>query len=423
VRKPAFNPSTGLTLVGVLLFASPGAAVPDLPPVSHAPTPTPPDAATGPAQQPYRHFADAGAGFWGPGREEPEPDPLPPTIKLGLFAPARGGDGRSAQQAAELALAEANRAGGYRGRPFELCFRPDDGPWGAATPRLVELANREGVWAAVGGLTGETAHLAELVAAKLWLPVVVTWAPDRTIDYANVPWVFRVAPDDGQQAELLLDRTLAWGLGLPLVLAAEHRDAGVALDRLTEAARRRGLPPPVSRRYSPAAPLAVLDELVLTGPAAPGAVLVWGPARDAGRVLDALARRGYTGLRLAPASLASGAGLAREGLVVAAPYDLATSTPAQADFARRYHARFGSLPEPEAGLAYDAWQVLLAAIGKGGLNRARIRDALAATRHLGQSGILQFSSLGGNPTPPVLVQARTGRWQRLPTERPAAPTR
>lgn len=401
----------------LLLLASPARATPPSGPPSgppaappSAPPSDPPSAPLDRNPAPYHDLSQAGSGFWGPGRES-EPATLPATVKVGLFGPERSVEGIALRRGAELALQEANAGGGCcGGLPFALVFRADDGAWGTAAPRVVALTHEDRVWAIAGGLDGHRAHLAELVAAKLWVPVIIPWAADRTIDYANVPWVFRVAPDDGRQADLLLRFAREQGAAGVRVLAEEDRDARISTERVVDAARRLGLPPPEVRTFSPLAPP---EETARAAREAAGAspLLVWARPGVALPVLHALRSQGFGGLLLAPGTLALPEAVAIEGLVVASPFDLTRPSPALAAFFELYRSRFGEEPSPLAVLAYDTMALTLHAIRAAGLNRARIRDALARTDHAGLSGRIRFDGLGGNPAEPVLLQARGGRWE------------
>ena len=111
-----------------------------------------------------------------------------------MLAPARREAGERLREGIALAVDEANARGGLAGLPFETVYRADDGPWGRGASQVTALAYEDSTWVIVGGLEGGDAHLAELVAAKLWIPVVTPTAGDLSIDYANVPWVFRCFP-------------------------------------------------------------------------------------------------------------------------------------------------------------------------------------------------------------------------------------
>jgi len=67
------------------------------------------------------------------------------------------------------------------------------------------------------------------------------------------------------------------------------------------------------------------------------------------------------------------------------------------DFARRFQQRFGHQPDYLAAYSYDAVRLLIAAIRKAGLNRVRIREAIASmgTWH-GVTGTIRWDNGGGN---------------------------
>ncbi len=72
------------------------------------------------------------------------------------------------------------------------------------------------------------------------------------------------------------------------------------------------------------------------------------------------------------------------------------------------------MPAPAYALAEpDATRLLIAAIRAGGLNRARIRDALAGGEpFVGATGEIRFDGTGGNVSPPVLMVIPDGGFVR-----------
>lgn len=359
---------------------------------------------------PHLRLSERGSGFWGPGRERPDP-PLPPSVKIGLVGPAEGELGLELRRGATLALERANATGGFRGRPFELVFVPDDGAWGVAAGKVVQLAHRERVWAIVGGLDGHHVHLAELVVAKLWVPVITPWARDRTVDFANVPWVFRCGPDDGAQAAALLEHARAATATSPLLLIEDEREARTAAERCQEAAGRLGLPRLEELRWPAAGAPRSFVKASVSLTRLPPSVVVWGRRARAVELLQALREGGYQGLLLAPGHLVGPRARALAGLVVAAGYDPGSPSQELVQLRQRYAAAFGQRPDPLAAYTWDALSLVVAAIREAGLNRARIRDRMAASERLGATGRLRFNSLGGAVAAPVLLRATPTRWE------------
>ena len=362
---------------------------------------------------PYRKLSEAGAGFLGPGRNDPEPQGLR-SVRIGLIGPVGRPEGMRLREGVALAIAEANARGGYRNLPYELVFRPDDGPWGMGAKQVTALAYDDSVWVVLDGLDGAEAHLAELVAAKIWVPVVVPVASDFTIDYANVPWVFRCFPSDQRQAAALVRYAKGRGYGRLLVFTEADREGRTGLLRLRDMAGRSRFPLARTLEFNPQVPEAVLDSVKLSSA---DAVLVWGRPDSGLRLLLEIRRAGFEGPVLVPACIlspelsAQGSGLGE--LVLAAPYDLSRTDEALGALRRRYIAKTGQPPDPVALFAYDAANLVISAIQRAGLNRARIRDTLAEQAYEGVVGTIRFGGLRGTDTEPVLMRLEGGTWVRL----------
>lgn len=354
--------------------------------------------------EPYRDLSAAGAAFNGPGRDAVAPDTLS-AVRLGLLGPAQSPAGLALQLGVRTAVEEANAGGGYGGLPFVVVFRPDDGPWGVVASQVVHLAQEDQVWAVIGGLDGERAHAAELVAAKLWVPVLSPAAGDRTLDYANVPWMFRCLPDDRAQADSLAQLCARQGWQRLGVACEATRDGRIAAERLLEAARACSLSLALQVEYSPADPEQPAERLARCGAQA---LIIWGRPATALPLLARLRANGCTLPVLGPALLALPEVAAQEQtlgpLIVAAPADLSLPTP----------PALGEHPSYLALFAYDTTQLVIAALRRSGLNRAQLRDALADTPYTGLTGEFSFNSLGGLQRGPVLMVARQGRWVRWP---------
>lgn len=363
---------------------------------------------------PYRDLSTQGAAFLGPGRELEPPDTLS-VVRLGLTGPSVTLSGLDLQAGVALAVDQTNRAGGYRGLPYQVVFLPDDGPWGRVATQAIALIREHQVWAVIGGLDGERAHAAELVAAKLWTPVITPGAGDLTIDYANVPWVFRLMLDDRAQADLLVRAAGEHGWRRLALLTEGTRDGRTAGERVAEAVRAAGLSLFLHLEFSAVDPEEAVARLARTRP---DAVIAWArPASGAGLLL-ALRRAGVTTPLLVPAPMicpeVAAAGESLGEVLGAAPLDLGNGEPLVAEFRRAFVDRNGREPSPLAAYAYEAARVVIAAVERAGLNRARIRDELAATRMEGVTGTVTFDGLGGYRRPPVLVALVAGRWIRTP---------
>ncbi len=359
---------------------------------------------------PYRALSGAGVGFLGDGRELREPASLE-AVRVGVMFPEGKPEGLHLRYGVELAMEEANRHGGYRGLPYEAVVRSDDGPWGIAAKQVVRLAYEDSVWVILGTLDGHHTHLAELIAAKAWVPVVAPWTSDRSVDYANVPWVFRCMIDDGRQARCLVRHAKAREYDRIVVLTEGERESRRGWDRLRDAAREERCGFALHLEYDPRDPESIVPRVCNAGA---DALIVWGQPERLIPLLRRLRETGVTVPILGPAlllslSLAESA-IDLENILVASPFDLTIRRSELQAFDRRYREHAGMAPSPVALYAYDCMRMIQQAVERAGLNRARIRDELAGMSFGGLVGRIHFDGLGGNPAEPVLMALVGGKW-------------
>ncbi len=361
--------------------------------------------------QPYYDFSRGGSGFYGAGREIPDPTDLK-SVKIGVLGPEKDTAGLQLKAGVELAIEDFNRNGGYHGSiPYEVVFKADDGPWGVVGSRVVELAYEDKVWTIIGGLDGQRTHIAELIAAKVWIPVVTPSAADVSIDYANVPWVFRCAPADSRQVELLVGLARRRGYKSIVALTQAEREAYTGYKRLQERLRREHLALAGHFQYSGISSQQVIPRLKEIGA---DAIILWGSVASAVPLIEAIRATGVQIPILGPAILATPELAAKAGsigeVIVAAPFDLSHRSPERTVFDLRFRQKTGLEPWPLAYHAYDSARLVISSIQRAGLNRARIRDELACASFEGIAGKIEFDSLRGNTSSPLLMTPRNRRW-------------
>jgi len=273
------------------------------------------------------------------------------------------------------------------------------------------------VWAIVGSIDGASTHLAETVVAKARVSLVSPGSTDTTVNQANVAWAFSCLPSDDALARRLARHVADRGLAPALISATDH-DSHVAVRALLDALRSLRLAP--SSHVEVGAGEADTAELVQrTVAATPGAIVVVAAPRTSARLVGALRAGGYGGQIFGWASMGrraflSTAGPAAEGVVFPLPCDPGF---AAGEFSRAFAQEYGRAPDCTAVQTYDATRLVIESIERVGLNRARIRDALAAvSSRPGAAGSIAWGPLGRNLREPVLATVREGRV--VPLERP-----
>jgi ABC-type branched-subunit amino acid transport system substrate-binding protein len=101
------------------------------------------------------------------------------------------------------------------------------------------------------------------------------------------------------------------------------------------------------------------------------------------------------------------------GKVVAGyPYDPTSEEPQHIQFVHDFTEAFGEPPETYAAHAYDGMRMLIEAIQRAGLNRALIRDSLAAMKtYHGVTGMQEYDAVFSDRSPAALAVLESGRWE------------
>ncbi len=372
---------------------------------------------------PYRqHFVEP-LVFTGPGREKPEPQVQ--TVKIGVLAPLERSHeaylGQPIYWGAELALEEANATGGYRGTvPYALVVRNDTGLWGASANEIAKFTYEDSVWAVIGTVDGANTHIAIRVALKTELPIMNVADTDPTLVETKIPWVFRNIADDRQMAY-----TLVWhlyqerGFNRVAILRANNRYGRFGVAEFRSGSVRLGRPAPIEVNYEVAYQHQNPDfstQIERLQRVRPDAVVLWADAEAAGTLLRRMRAAGIAAPvfacdRVVHPRFLELAGDAAEGLVAAYPYDPGADIPELRRFQRQYRDRYGVEPTVYAAHAYDGMQMVIKAIEQAGLNRYRIRDALAnMSPYHGVTGEMVFDDAYSDRGPVTMATVRGGRF-------------
>ena len=372
-----------------------------------------------PTPAPYASISTTGVTYAGPGRESSY-DLRGPTIRIGVLAPLKGprkADGEAIIRAARMALQDEARKPLPGGLKLDLAIGDESGPaWGRVTDAVLHLVFNDHAVAIVTSANGATAHLGEQVGNKIGVPIL-TLSTDATTTQINLPWIFRLAPSDAQQAQVMA-RDIYRTRGFRRVLLVRERDHDGRMGgrEFVEAGRRLDVPAPAllaidPLRLDPGALLAAIRK------DSPQAIVFWTQPENTKRLLEALRAKGIhapiylsqqaaqadSGLRFSPQNAAgvkdpSGAG------IYTVNFGPEGTIPAES-FTRRYRAATGNYPSPVVVEAYDAVRLVAQAVRKAGPNRARVRDhILRAQDTSGAARKISFDSQGNNRAEVCLVR-------------------
>jgi branched-chain amino acid transport system substrate-binding protein len=355
-------------------------------------------------------------GFIGPLLAEDRPI-LAPGQRPGHAGEAKTVFGRSLLRGATLAMDEANRAGGYKGKPFELVRRTDLVQWGQTSNELVQFTYADNVWAVLSSVDSNHNHVLSRVSLKTEIPIVSAGSTDQTLTEHAIPWLARCINDDRQNAYEVLNYLFrVKGYHRVVVLRVNERDGRVGVMELMKGARRLGHPVLMELRFRPGdtdfrEPLQRLREL----PAQ--ALVIWGNPGEAGRIVRQMRELGMkhevVGFdRLAHPLFLKAAGDAAEGVVVAATMNPERNEPSWQAFRRTYRERHGEEPDAFAAHGYDGMRLIVESVRRGGLNRAKIRDAIFGLPTFpGVTGEIVFDSTHNDISRAWLARVEQGRFR------------
>lgn len=373
-------------------------------------------------QTPYKQFFVAPLEFLGPGREKPEPDV--DTVKIGIIAPLEMTHeayiGRPMLWGVQMAIDEANAAGGYKGKPFELVVRNDSGLWGASANEVVGFSYEDRVWAIIGTVDGANTHIGIRVALKTEVPFVNVADTDPTLVETKIPWIFRNVADDRQMAYTLLYYLYRErGYRRVAIFRADNRYGRFGVGEFRSGSVRLGRPTPMEINYEISYQNVNPDfsiQMERLEKVRPEAVVLWADAEAAGHIVKKMRARGlnmpiFASERVVNPVFLEIAGGAAEGVIATYPYNPNADIPELKAFNRNYRERFGHEPNTYAAHAYDGANMVIKAVRQAGLNRYRIRDALAEMkRYEGVTGEIVFDDVYSDRGAVILVTVQNGRF-------------
>ena len=373
-------------------------------------------------REPYKQFFVEPLTFTGPGREKPEPEVE--SVKIGVLAPIERSHeayiGQPMLRGTQMAIEEANAEGGYKGKPFELVVHNDTGLWGASANEIVAFSYEDSVWAVIGTVDGANTHIGIRVALKTELPMMNVADTDPTLVETKIPWIFRNIADDRQMAYAIAYHVYKErGFRRVAILRADNRYGRFGVSEFRAGSVRLRRPPPIEINYEISYENLNPDftiQLERLQKVKPDAVVLWADAEAAGSLLKRMSEAGldmpvFACDRVVHPRFLEIAGDAAEGLVAAYPYNPDADIPELKRFKKEYRERYDAEPTVYATHAYDGTWMVVKAIRQAGLNRYRIRDALAAIKHYeGITGDIIMDDVYADRGPVTLATVRQGRF-------------
>ncbi len=352
-------------------------------------------------------------------------------IGIGVIAELTGdipAVGASCRNAAELAAAEVNAAGGLNlgGRKHKIRLYVEDNAGSAerssaAAHRLIAQKN---VVAIVGPNASRYAVPASDAAEAARVVLITPWSttPSTTRDGktgAAKRYVFRACFTDpfqgkvvarfareelkARRAAVLFDAASEYNKGIAEIFKGSFEENGGRVVAFETYATN-------DRDFAP--------QLLAIRRAAPDVLFLPNYYSEVPLQVRQARRLGIKAPIIGSDSWGSGellklAGADVEGCSFTTHYAADAATPAATRFIQAYRARYGAIPDDVAALTYDAFGLLFLALETAGrADREAVRDAMARIpRYEGVTGTMHFKDGSGDPIKSaVILRIRDGKF-------------
>ncbi len=308
----------------------------------------------------------------------------------------------------EMLVQQTNEKGGLNGKKVVLLVKDTGGSSEKAVSFAKQLIDEEKVVAIIGPSTSGETMAVKAIAEEAKVPLLSLAAAEVIVNPVAT-YVFKFAQKDSHAAELIFQDMKKKGITRVALFSSNTGFGKAGKEQVAKLAPQFGIQIVLDEVYDKAATDLTAEATKLKASNAQ-AVLNWSiePAqsilvkniRQLGITLPIYQSHGFGNIAYAKA-----AGPAAEGVLfplghLAVADALPDSSPQKkvlVGYRDAYQKKYGEDVSGFGGYAWDAYEILAAAIRKVGPDRAKIRAAIEETKgFVGQSGTFNFSPTDHN---------------------------
>ena len=339
-------------------------------------------------------------------------------VKIGFNVPLTGfaaADGKSALNGAELAVEQANAAGGIKGDKIELVVYDDQASPKESVPIAQKLVEKDQVVLAISGSYSGATRAAAGIFQESGVPYISAYAVHPDITRAG-DYVFRtsfVGQVQGRAGAKLIGEMLG---KKKVALITLKNDFGKSLAAgFREAAGKYGVEVVSEyeygikdRQFGP-----IVSKVKSDKPEAiyaSGYFFTAGPLvsqlRAAGIKVPVIGQEGYDSQKFIEI-----AGAAAEGTIITTSLDRDSAAAETRSFIAAFEKKAGHKADMVAASAHTAVKVAVAALKAAGTSdRSAIRDAIAKAKVEAATGTISFNRLGEVRKDVQVQVVKDGNW-------------
>ena len=333
------------------------------------------------------------------------------TIKIGAILAETGPSFLGVPEANTLRMLteEFNKMGGVNGNKIELIIKDSGGNPEKAISFAKQLIEEEKVFAIIGPSTsGETMKIKN-IAEQAQIPLVSCAAAAVIVDPV-AKWVFKTPQMDSDAVKKIYMEMNKMNISKIGVVVGNTGFGKAGKGQLLKIAPDFGIEVVISEVYDKKATdlSAVVAKLmahkdiqaVINWSIVPAQSIIIKNIRQAGWDVPIFQSHGFGNIKFVKAAGAAAEGVifpAGRLLVVDVLPDDNVQKPVLAKYKRDYEAKYKEDVSTFGGHAYDAFMILTRAIGEGGLDKAKVRDAIENMKgFVGTGGVFNFSAKNHN---------------------------
>lgn len=343
------------------------------------------------------------------------------TVAIGYQAPLSGENAQYGvlfRNSATLAVDEFNKSGKLPGVTVQLKFEDSKGDAKEGVNIARKFSDDASIVAALGDFSSTVSMAAGQVYAQTKLPQLSQTASHP--DFTKISeYQFRNITTQAYEGPLVARWALSNGVKRIAVVAIQNDWGQSVVSNFVDAVKAGGGVVTETEMFNPGTRdfRSILTKIARSNP---DAIYLGAFYEDGSAFLQQKAQLGlkqaiYGTSSLYEQKLIELAGAATEGLYLSTSFVVDSPEPHVRAFVKAYEARYGSKPLMFAAQAFDATNIVLNAIVAAGgatATRAKVRDALAATRDFpGVTGATSFDPKTREPSKTLAkLQIRQGKY-------------
>ncbi len=342
-------------------------------------------------------------------------------IKIGAVLPLTGSAavwGENSKMGLEIALEEANAAGGVKGKKVNLIIEDSQSDPAKAVSALQKLISTDNVPVVIGDIASSSVLAMAPIAEKAKVVLLSPGASNPDISKAG-EFIFRNWQSDALEGEIdakfvfenlghknvaVLYVNNAYGTGLKTVfedsfqksggkiLASESFEQG-ATDMRSQLNKIRNLK---------------LDAIYMPG-YPPEMALLLRQAKEMGIKIPFLSVQAFDDLKILQTAKD-----AAEGVIFSVPKPPDPSNPVVKNFIDKYKQKFSRDPGVTSDTGYDALKIIVWAMNQGGTSAEEVRRQLLMLKDFpGAAGLTTFDKNGDVIKPFIFKKVKGGKFENI----------